>query len=268
MAVFGGAWAVSGGSPCVPCQWATERPNFLPFVLLNQYLHVHHSQEVYMKRMLLLLIVVAATWVSVPWGDATVHGASPVNAQQVQPNEVTKFKVKGEGAVAHFSTSDDCGFSQIQVVASDDTIKEGSGKAEGTSTLFLTIFLENFCTGAFLNTVSVTDLAPEAFVMGDKLGSASVDAMVEIPDCCDPNIPPIPLNINLTWTATGPLTKGKSSFTSESPGCKTKVKAQGEGRDAVAVGTITVLGNELASQPSTSGALSTIKQGEMTIGCD
>jgi hypothetical protein len=161
------------------------------------------SQEDLMKRLLLFLMVVAAMSVGMTWGNATVEGASAVNSQQYQPKQVTKFKLEGDGAFAHFSNSDGCGTTDAQVGANDDASKEGSGKAEITSRVFLNIYLDNFCTGQFIFFASDLIIPPEAFTVGDKLESATLDTVVDA--CCDSNGASFPVNINLTWTATGRL---------------------------------------------------------------
>ncbi len=162
-----------------------------------------------MKRLLLLLIVVAATWVGVAWGDATAEGASPFNLQQYQPKKVTKFKLKGDGASALFISSGVCGQHSAQVGASHDTSKEGSGNAETASRMFLNLFFyADSCDEQPISTSSIFVIPPEALTIGDEMDSATLNTVVEV--CCDHNLLPFPVSINLTWTATGPLTKGKN----------------------------------------------------------
>src|SRR5687768_10664752 len=115
-----------------------------------------------MKRLLLLLMVVAATWVGMTWGGATVEAAPVVNPQPYQPKQVSKFKLEGDGAFAHFVNYNDCGTSDAQIGANDNVSKEGSGESQTTSSAFLNIYLYNFCTGQFIVLAGNFTIPPDA----------------------------------------------------------------------------------------------------------
>src|SRR4051794_31216508 len=105
-----------------------------------------------MEKGLKLLMVVLATCVGLTWGGVTAEAAPLVKSLFEGLKQVTKFKIQGDGAFAHFVNSDECGgTSDVQVGANDEAIKEGSGKAEFTSSMFLNIYFNNYCTGQFVS---------------------------------------------------------------------------------------------------------------------
>jgi len=219
-----------------------------------------------MKKLVLLVLVVLATWASVAWGNVTAEAASPFKSPEKPPN-VTKFRVQGQAAFAEFSSSDNCGgYSYIYLFASKEASKEGSGNSNMTSMLNFLISSYDACSGKSIFGFSDSSLAPDALSVGGKLDSAKLNTVVQV--CCDQNGSDASVTINLTWAATGPLETGKSSYHSKAPGCKISNKTEGDFRTAVATGHVTALDTEWAPQPSVTGNIQLVKSGTVEHGCN
>jgi hypothetical protein len=219
-----------------------------------------------MKRLLLLLMVVVATWVGVTWGGVTASGASPFKFPQQPPKQLTKFKFQGENAYAEFHSTEGCMTTYANVGAGESVSKVGPGKPVVYPGGFVSLVLQNSCTGEGISGLGDSSLSADAFSMQSNLQSATLNAVVQL--CCDQSGSSFPVSVNLTWTGTGSISTGKSSETSKSPGCKITRTSQGDSRPAVATGSIMALGTEFASQPTTSASLSSTKDGLMEVGCN
>jgi hypothetical protein len=99
-----------------------------------------------------------------------------------------------------------------------------------------------------------------------NLKSATVNAVAEV--CCDQTDSPFFVDIILTWTGTGPVSSGKTTTTSKSPGCKTTITTHGESRPAMATGSVEALGIDFAPQPTNHATIGLYKEGNLVVGCN
>jgi hypothetical protein len=194
----------------------------------------------------------------------------PVSAAAIgTAGNVTKSKFQGDSAFASFSSTDPtdpCIQTSAFVSATEGRLKEGQGKPELVSEVFVSIFQFNTCTGeVFLDAFGSAQLSPEAFAVEGQLDAATLTATVEVCDFITGGC--FPVDVQLTWSATGPVVKDKSKFQSTSPGCKFKFDFMGNFRDAVATGTITGGGFSF-SGASDFAQIASVKQGSMEIGCE
>jgi len=219
-----------------------------------------------MKKVLLLAMVVFATWFGVTYGGGMSVSASPFKSPQPPPKQMTKFKIVGDNAYADFYSTGNCVSGSVTAWAGESVTKEGPGKPAATSSAAIEVFGYNACTGSFIYGYGSTNLSPNDFKVQGNLQSPTLNAVV--PVCCDQNGASYPATVNLTWTGTGAIGKSKTSYTSKSPGCKNSYSSEGSGRNATMSGNITVQGTTFTPQPGSYAVINSSKEGAMTIGCN
>jgi hypothetical protein len=179
------------------------------------------------------------------------------------------FQFKGESASAQFALpdpSDPCIQTSTFVSATEGRLKEGSGKPEAVSTVFVDVFRYNSCTNETLvGAFGSTTLSAEAFQVNKELSAATLNATVEVCDFSAGNC--FPVAINLSWAGTGEIVRNKSVSHSNSGGCKFFSRFLGDFRPAVATGSVTALGEILSPDPSTFADLASVRQGFTEINC-
>jgi hypothetical protein len=211
-------------------------------------------------------MVVAAAWVGASWGGLSVTAASPFKSPQNPPKQVYKSKFQGSNATANFYNSTDCVYRYASVSAGESVSKGGGGKpVKGTA---MSIYIENYdyCAGQYQSAYGDSALSPGAFSVQGNLTSATLNATIQL--CCDQNGASFPATVNVTWTGTGSISKGKYSYSSQYAGCKYSYTSQGDSRPAVASGSITALGQEFVGGPSDSASLASSSAAEMQINCN
>jgi hypothetical protein len=183
---------------------------------------------------------------------------------------VDSFKFKGASAFAAFSTidpTDNCISTSTFVSATEGRVKEGGGKPQSVSQVFVSIFGFNNCTGVAIRDVFDFETLPaEAFVVDKQLNSATLNTTVEACDFITGAC--FPVSINLTWTGTGEVVKEKSRFSVDVGKCKQRFDFKGSRRGAVATGSVTALGTNFAPQPSDFAELADVQQGQAAINCE
>jgi hypothetical protein len=220
-----------------------------------------------MKRLLLFLVVAVVSWVGVMGVDETAAGASPSQKLQPSQKQGTEYKVRGENVFAEFNSTAGCVLNIAKVFVGERVSKDEPGKLVETS--IVSIFLTRYdtCSGEYLFIGDgTTTLSADAFSTQGNLQSATLNAVVPVEiDCCGDLIGSVvPATISLTWTSTGSISKSEISYTS---GCFS-FTGTGESRPAVATGSITLLDNEFAPQPTSTVFFTSIKEkGKLIIGC-
>jgi hypothetical protein len=181
---------------------------------------------------------------------------------------VTKFRFQGDSAVASFSSVDPvdpCIQTSAFVSATEGRLKEGGGRPTLVSEVFVNIFRYNGCTGeVYLDAFGVAELSPDAFVVQNQLAGAILTATVDVCDFVTGNC--FAVDLDLTWSGTSAIIRDKSTFKSNSPGCKVRFSFQGSFRDGVATGTIDSPEFTFAGS-SDFAQVASVKQGDIVIGC-
>lgn len=169
---------------------------------------------------------------------------------------------KGTSANAVFESTSGCIDTEVFFLA-DDTlvgadqrlgVTEVSVPKDHASDLFLGIVRFNHCTNTDV-TAAFVDALPIAdadFQIADDLSSASLNTTVTLHD--DVTNTPLSVALDVAWTATGPATREGGLVLSDSfPGPDPsiiRIADTGTRRDAQAVGSVTVGGENLTPDPS------------------
>jgi hypothetical protein len=181
---------------------------------------------------------------------------------------VESFKFHGNSAFATFSgpdPSDACIQVAADVFVSEGLSKEGPGKPETVSQLFVQLVRFNTCTGEVLvSAFGSPTLSAEAFQV-DKLNTATLNATVEVCDSVSDSCGPA--TINLTWMATGEVVRDKFSFHSDAGRCKIRSQSLSTSRAAVATGSVVAFGTNFTLAPSLDAQIASVKQGSIEINC-
>jgi hypothetical protein len=176
-----------------------------------------------------------------------------------------KYKFQGETAQASIYSEDECGYSYVNLIASDNWYLDTPG---GTKTSLLELWYEasDWCTYSFQYGYGLAELAKDDFTISSSLSSASANATFEVCDFYSGTCQPA--EVSLTWAATGPRYQNRSQWSSGVPGCRTMSKYKATSRDASISGSILIGGVDYASGLDVYATLNNVTDGYMTIGCD
>lgn len=182
--------------------------------------------------------------------------------------ESTKFK--GPSAFAFFTSTDPdgCLVTYTSVSATDGRIKEGGGKPQTVSEVYVGIYQYNQCTYEVLvDAFGSATVSPEALQVDKKLNSATLNTTIEVCDLVPDPDNCFPVAINLTWSGTGPLRNEKSKYQFNDGTCKFRSDFMGSFRDAVATGSVTAFGINFTPEPSVFAQMADVKTGTTLINC-
>lgn len=152
----------------------------------------------------------------------------------------------------------------------DQIYKNPPGPGESTSTVYLQIIQYDYCAGPTpVNTVSITASVPvdeEAVVVDKKLGWATIDTTISVYNYATQSY--IAVDLDLTWSATGPATLERNEYKENTPHCHWMMRSKGLTSRATISGTISYGGATLTVNPSIFAAITSTKSGELTVGCE
>ena len=158
-------------------------------------------------------------------------------AAQVSPE---RFDVRGAGATTDpFFTRDrgGCVVTSVRLGAFEEVIRQG-GPPAPSSMLFLSVYKANECTGEVLLSADASRaLADGDLVVQGDLQRATLVTSVGVHDqVCGCTIP---IEVDLTWTAIGPVEAYRVDERSVPPGGSLGLRLDSSGsRQAAAVGTV------------------------------
>ncbi len=205
-----------------------------------------------MKKSLAVLLAVVL---------AAVAWAAPAQAEL--GGELTR--TRGVGATAMFVSTDGCLENQVAVFVSRS---HEQGPDEPVTILTVNVFQMDNC----LHTITLhahTDVViPDSeFQIDNQLGSAALNSTVTV---CEPQFGGacFPVDLNLTWTGSGPLVKDRSVTHVEEPGCEIHSRFKGTSREAVATGTVVAQGTNFTPEPSVQAELAEFKSAFVMVGCE
>lgn len=210
---------------------------------------------------ILAVVVLFLTAFASPVAKAAQQPTSPLNHGPI------KHQYSGDSAILSlYSTSDGCIYSNVSMMASTQTVKSNSG---GNSTgQYASIYVDRFdnCNGSYIGGFYGSVLIDGSNYQIDKqLNSAHLQTVIPVYDFYTSAQSTI--SVNVTWTGSGEVQKGKSRNQVQSVGCKTTYSWSGTSRMAIVSGSISDGTTEYMTGASIYANLQTVKSGDMTIGC-
>jgi hypothetical protein len=190
---------------------------------------------------------------------------------QAQALQVTVMRVSNHSMQADFLLEDpaaDCFFATTSVLFVESMTRTNGVPADQPPTVVVDIAYSDTCTGdSFV--LSGSAAQPAVSIRRD-LSLATLSAQVPV---SDGNGLTVTANVNLVFTANGPLQKAQSSFRSHDAGTIFIEKTRAETRTAVATGSISVVlplsagaaTVELAPQGSEDASIGKNSDGTVTI---
>ncbi len=174
------------------------------------------------------------------------------------------IQYSGTGADAYFSTIDGCINTDAFVQGLDSQYKKPSGEPQ--SYVYLTVSQYNSCTGEPIMYVEAFGWVSEAaFQVSPKQDTATLTATVTGYDWVSQTN--VELNVDLTWTADGPITRMKTSNHYKFPGCHITEKFTQLTRTGVASGTVSDGETNFTPEQSWSASVWEFKSGSVDVGC-
>ena len=165
-----------------------------------------------------------------------------------------------------WSTTDGCIYSNVSVMASTQTVKSSTG---GTSTgQYATLSIDRYdnCTWSWLGSLSGSAaIDKNSFQMDKQLNNAHLQINIPVSDWNTGVASNF--TVDLTWTGSGELLKGKTRNQYQSPTCKYTYTSSGSSRNATISGSISDGSTEYLNSATATGSLQSVKQGDMMMGC-
>ena len=179
------------------------------------------------------------------------------------------FRIDQQVASGVFSSTDPSGciFTQVSIFASDTILQFPPGPGDGSSNGFVSIVQSDFCTGGqvILLAEGLAPLADQDFQVTPTLDSATLIATVNVFDFVSGTS--FALNVDMTWTSTGPLGRRNSHSHQSFSGCKTNVHSNSVFRPVQASGAVSDGVKNFTPGVSDAADLSSDKSGNVDIGC-
>lgn len=184
---------------------------------------------------------------------------TPLGAEEISTQGVTSTRFKGEGAFAYLYEETECGYTYAEIFVNNAMVKFDK---ERDSYAFAAVdfFSYDWCEGSYRSGYAGAELNPGEFQIDKKLESATLRKTFWIDDSEGGSLP---LTVDVTWSAEGPLRRVKESEQFKEPGHKFKYRYNGSERDATASGTFSLPGDSFML--SGSGHLYTTKAGYLEI---
>lgn len=178
------------------------------------------------------------------------------------------FKFKGPSLVASFLNISGCISTDVFVIASEAMVQDAPGTPSALSFASATIYQYDTCTNtALLHAYGSTNPLPNsAFQVSKMLDTASLNTTINVFDEISGSS--FDVDIDLAWTATGPLNRDRAKSHVKSPGCIMNSNYLGKSRAAQASGTVSDGMVNFASGPSISATISSVRSGNVVIGCN
>jgi hypothetical protein len=179
--------------------------------------------------------------------------------------ETFNYKFRGLYADAYFSVQEETGCVETASYLTPSIGKTREDKESRTGPwIYIVVYQYDYCTGDFLlDAWAFTSLSHGDFILKNQLNYAELDTRVLVEDLITGDR--FPVDIHLTWTATGEGFIEREHTHLKEPGLKVNYKYTAFVRPAAASGSINGLGLNFASQPSVSAQLSNVKAGFVEI---
>jgi hypothetical protein len=179
--------------------------------------------------------------------------------------ETLRFKLRGQEAMAGFSSTDDTGciVTHVFLAAMDADVKAGPGPAGADSRSLAEVSQYDRCTQTeLLHAFGETLLPAEAFTISE-LESAKLQATLLVVDHVSGE--ELALSVDLTWTAGGETARVKDHYHFTSPVFSVNAKFSAISREAEAYGTVSSGTTNFTPEPAAFALLNSIKAGALEI---
>jgi hypothetical protein len=190
-----------------------------------------------------------------------------VAAPAASAADVLHFDSKGSNAFASFQSVDPSGCveTQVAVASHDQTVRLGQpGPLQALPSVNVSILQRNRCTNTTLLSAGNNDpRVAEDAIQVRKLESAALNATVEVLDFV--TFRSFPVEISVSWTGVGAITKEKSHSHVTIPGMKVNMSFDGTFREATASGTVSDGVTNFTPEPAVSARISSETQGSLVI---
>jgi hypothetical protein len=165
---------------------------------------------------------------------------------------------------AGFFSTDGCISTDVTISATES---KGPHPPDSPTTVSIAdIGISQFdqCTGTtVLDAFGEVTLTDQSFQVGPQLISATLKPTGQVTDSVTGSI--FNIDVDLTWTPTGPLTAESDRIHVHSPGLIFQSHSNGTSRDAQASGSLSLGGVNLTPQPSGFAVIASVKRGSVTI---
>jgi len=190
-------------------------------------------------------------------------GALPATTRAA---EIIQFQSSGLGTYADFITSEgDCIITRVKIQAADQRLKQ-AGKPDTPTRVLIVITKTDTCAAQSLITaVDVVEVAPSAVQIDQQLNTATVQMTgVEIYDYDSDTL--VPVDINMTWTATGDARRLKGALTERLGDLTISQRYDESYRPSAATGTVSLAGSaNLTPEPTQRAKIESIRSNETVI---
>jgi hypothetical protein len=172
-----------------------------------------------------------------------------------------KFQIRGQMADAYFYKSDDCNYTSFGVFASDSVSKSQPGAPTAQKGAYIYYSQYNWCTGegsygdGFANEVE--------FSSNNSLNSATLNGTFSLNDYSAGTTKTV--DVALTWTGSGDIFRGNSHSHYQSSAFTSNYRYKGSYREAQVSGSVTLDGQSLLSDLSSSASLSSSNSGSVEV---
>jgi len=179
-------------------------------------------------------------------------------------------RTSGLTAITYVSGTDPTGciYTSIFVQGIHWLYKNPPGPGEATSTVYLSIYQADYCTGqtVYIYTTREVPVGQEALVTDKKLGWTALNTTITAFNLATQSN--VEVALDLTWTATGPLVVDKIDYKDNTPHCHWMMRLKSPSREAEVSGTITYGGTTMTLDSSWNAQIRSFKAGELTVGCE
>jgi hypothetical protein len=174
---------------------------------------------------------------------------------------------RGPSAIASFYNVSGCTVTEAFVIASQFKQRDAHGPAASTSFASVTVSQFDLCADTLVLYAygTASPLAPGELQISKKLDTARLVTTVPVFD--EISGATFDISVNLSWKATGPLSRQQTTTHFHAPGCISNSHMQSRSRPAEASGTISDGVTNFSPETSLSASLDSVKSGTVVIGC-
>ena len=180
------------------------------------------------------------------------------------------FKFRGDTVTAAFINTDGCIETSVFMAATEGVSQSPPGPGSPVTQVGLFILQYDVCTDTRLvSAEAVTDVPEADFQVSNKLEQATLNTTVTVTDYAADPAASFDVFIDLTWTATGPLSRQGNNSNFNDHGCNIHNRFQGTSRTAEASGSVSdgTINYTPQSSVDTFTFITSANSGTMIIGC-
>ena len=188
--------------------------------------------------------------------------------QHSTASAVNMYNFRGLGTTASFSRVEGCLRTNVDVFTAEAILQTSPGSGDPYSSVNVFINQHDFCTDPetqVLAAEGVIDLAEADLETDPKLNWATLNTTMSVTNALTGNL--FDISINLTWTASAPVTREHSVLHENTPGCIHVNRFVGTFRAAEASGSVSDSTTNFTPEHSLGALLVSSKSADMSIDC-